>query len=80
MPTYDYKCESCGHEFEVFQGISKRPIRKCPKCGKLKLKRLIGSGSGVIFKGDDWPGQEIVRGREKQRDSIGENSGKRNTS
>jgi putative FmdB family regulatory protein len=51
MPTYDYICESCGYEFERFQSITARPIRKCPKCGKATLKRLIGAGSGVIFKG-----------------------------
>jgi len=51
MPTYDYICESCGYEFERFQSIAARPIRKCPKCGKGRLKRLIGAGSGVIFKG-----------------------------
>jgi len=51
MPTYDYKCENCGHKFEIFQTITKASKRKCPKCGKLRLKRLIGSGSGIIFKG-----------------------------
>jgi putative FmdB family regulatory protein len=51
MPTYEYACDDCGHEFEEFQSITARPLRKCPKCGKLKLRRLIGSGGGVIFKG-----------------------------
>ena len=51
MPTYDYICESCGYEFERFQSITARPIRKCPNCDKVSLKRLIGAGSGVIFKG-----------------------------
>lgn len=51
MPTYDYVCESCGHEFEQLQYITAKNLRKCPKCGKNKLKRLIGAGSGVIFKG-----------------------------
>ncbi len=51
MPTYDYQCPDCGHEFEEFQSISAKPIKKCPKCGKRKVKRLIGSGAGVIFKG-----------------------------
>jgi putative FmdB family regulatory protein len=51
MPTYDYTCENCGYEFEQFQPIAARPLRKCPECGKMSLKRLIGSGSGVIFKG-----------------------------
>lgn len=51
MPTYDYECTACNHIFEVFQSMSKRPVRKCPRCGKLKAKRLIGSGSTIIFKG-----------------------------
>ena len=51
MPTYEYICENCGHKFEQFQGITARPLHKCPVCGKKELKRLIGTGSGVIFKG-----------------------------
>jgi putative FmdB family regulatory protein len=51
MPTYDYRCEACEHAFEEFQSMSAKPLRKCPACGKLKLKRLIGTGAGVIFKG-----------------------------
>lgn len=51
MPTYDYLCDNCGHEFEKFQSITASPLRKCPKCSKMKLQRLIGSGAGVIFKG-----------------------------
>jgi len=51
MPTYEYICEECGYEFEQFQSITAKPLRKCPKCGKVRLKRLIGVGSGVIFKG-----------------------------
>lgn len=51
MPTYDYQCQACGHEFEEFQMMSAKSLRKCPECKKLKLKRLIGTGAGVIFKG-----------------------------
>ena len=51
MPTYEYKCESCGYEFEQFQTITARPIRKCPRCGREGVKRLIGVGAGIIFKG-----------------------------
>ena len=51
MPTYSYACEGCEHRFEQFQPISEKPIRKCPKCGKLKVKRLITGGAGVLFKG-----------------------------
>ncbi len=51
MPTYEYECEACGHGFEEFQSITAKPIKKCPSCGKPKVKRLIGTGSGIIFKG-----------------------------
>jgi putative FmdB family regulatory protein len=51
MPTYEYKCEACGHTFEKFQSMTSAPIRKCPVCGKNKVKRLIGTGAGLIFKG-----------------------------
>jgi putative FmdB family regulatory protein len=51
MPTYDYKCDACGHAFEHFQTMTSDPIRKCPSCGKMKVKRLIGTGAGLIFKG-----------------------------
>ena len=51
MPTYDYKCDACGTGFERFQSITAPAIRKCPECGKLKVRRLIGPGAGLIFKG-----------------------------
>lgn len=51
MPTYDYECNSCGHEFELFQSISEPVKKKCPECGKPKLRRLFGTGAAVMFKG-----------------------------
>lgn len=51
MPTYEYECNACAHTFEEFQAMSDKPLRKCPKCGKMKLQRLIGAGAGIIFKG-----------------------------
>ena len=51
MPTYDYRCDACGHELEEFQSMSAKPKKKCPDCGKNKLVRLIGTGAGIIFKG-----------------------------
>jgi len=51
MPTYEYKCEKCEYTFEQFQSITAKPLRRCPKCGANSLNRLIGTGTGVIFKG-----------------------------
>jgi putative FmdB family regulatory protein len=51
MPNYDYECSACGHAFEEFQTMTDAKLSKCPKCGKNKLARLIGGGSGMIFKG-----------------------------
>ncbi len=50
MPTYEYECRKCGHEFEFFQSITAAPLKKCPKC-RGSLRRKIGSGAGLIFKG-----------------------------
>ncbi len=51
MPTYEYKCDKCGHLFEKMQSMTAKSLRKCPKCGKSSLRRLIGTGAGLIFKG-----------------------------
>jgi len=50
MPTYEYRCKKCGHEFEAFQSMMEKPLKKCPNCGGT-VKRLISSGAGLIFKG-----------------------------
>ena len=51
MPHYDYVCDACDHRFELFQRITAKPQRKCPECGRLKLRRLIGPGAAIVFKG-----------------------------
>lgn len=51
MPTYEYACPKCGHQFEAFQSMKDEPLKKCPSCGKPSLKRLVGTGAGLIFKG-----------------------------
>lgn len=51
MPTYSYVCDACDHQFDDFHSMSQDPLKKCPNCGKLKLRRLIGAGAGLIFKG-----------------------------
>ncbi len=51
MPTYEYECRACGHAFEKFQSMSAAPVKVCPACGRRKVKRLLGAGAGIIFKG-----------------------------
>jgi putative FmdB family regulatory protein len=51
MPTYEYRCEACEHNFDEFQSFSEKPLKKCPKCGKPKLRRVFGTGAAVLFKG-----------------------------
>lgn len=72
MPTYEYACEACKHEFEEFQSITAAPLKKCPKCGKPRLKRLIGTGGGVIFKGSgfyqtDYRSESYKKGAEAEK-------------
>lgn len=51
MPTYQYECETCDHSFEILQSMLDEKLKKCPQCGEDQLYRLIGAGSGIIFKG-----------------------------
>lgn len=51
MPTYCYRCKNCNYEFEIMQSITASAKKKCPECKKMKLQRLIGSGSALLFKG-----------------------------
>jgi len=51
MPTYEYHCDACEHNFDEFQSINDKPLKKCPKCGKPKLRRIFGAGAAIIFKG-----------------------------
>lgn len=71
MPTYEYECSACGHGFEVLQSMMDKKLTKCPKCGKSKLQRLIGSGSGMIFKGNGFYETDYKRkGEAKPADSA----------
>ncbi len=75
MPTYEYQCENCGHEFEQFQSITARPLRKCPNCKKNSLNRLIGSGAAVIFKGNgfyetDYRSESYKNDQKKEKESA----------
>jgi putative FmdB family regulatory protein len=82
MPTYEYKCENCGYEFEQFQSITAKPLRMCPKCDKRGLKRLIGAGAGVIFKGSgfyetDYRSESYKKAEKKEKDSTDTKSKKK---
>ncbi|QDS98918.1 FmdB family zinc ribbon protein [Adhaeretor mobilis] len=80
MPTYDYECDACGHEFELFQSINDAHKRKCPECKKLKLRRLFGTGAAVVFKGSgfyetDYRSESYKKGAEKEKKSNEKASG-----
>ena len=63
MPTYEYECRACGHAFETMHSMTAPVLRKCPKCAKLKLERLISGGAGVIFKGSGFYETDYKRNR-----------------
>ena len=84
MPTYEYICESCGYEFERFQTITAKPIRKCPKCGKSSVQRLIGAGAGVIFKGSgfyqtDYRSEGYKKSAESEKKTTDKDKTKKDT-
>jgi putative FmdB family regulatory protein len=78
MPTYEYECTKCDHQFERFQSMSDEPLKRCPEC-RCKVKRLIGTGAGIIFKGSgfyqtDYRTQSYNQG--KQKDESAQSSSK----
>ncbi len=80
MPTYDYHCDACDHEFELFQSIKADPEKKCPKCGKLRLRRLIGPGAAIVFKGSgfystDYRSESYRKGASAEKKSSSNGSG-----
>src|SRR5512137_2157627 len=75
MPTYEYECTKCGHTFEAFQSMSEKPLSRCPEC-RGRVRRLIGGGLGVIFKGsgfystDNKKGSVLTGGNGKDREKA----------
>ncbi len=81
MPTYDYICEACEHKFELMQSIKADPIKQCPQCKKKKLRRLIGPGAAIVFKGSgfyttDYRSESYKKGAaaDKPGDKTGDKS------
>ena len=75
MPTYDYECSACEHAFEEFQSITAKTLKKCPECGERRLRRLIGAGSAVIFKGSgfyetDYRSEGYKKSEKAEKDSA----------
>ena len=74
MPTYDYVCDKCGHEYEVFQSMTAKVLTKCPECDEESLRRLIGMGAGIIFKGSGFYETDYKKkappGDKKEKDSA----------
>jgi putative FmdB family regulatory protein len=74
MPTYEYKCTGCGFKFEQFHAMTAAPVKVCPKCKKLSVKRLISIGAGIIFKGSGFYATDY------KKKTPAENSGKKSCS
>ena len=76
MPTYEYECLDCGETFEKFQPITAKPLRRCPICGKGKVRRLISAGGGIIFRGNgfyqtDYRSDEYKRKAKADKAPVG---------
>ena len=85
MPTYEYQCNICGHKFEKFQSITADALCKCPDCGRMELKRLIGTGAGIIFKGSgfyetDYRSDGYKKAVKKETPKSDSDSGKKEAS
>jgi len=82
MPTYDYVCDGCGHAFELFQSMTDSVKKTCPECGKKKLRRLIGAGGAIVFKGSgfyktDYRSESYKKGAAADSGGKSEGGGKK---
>ena len=90
MPTYSYVCDACGHGFERFQSMNDDPVTVCPSCGKQHVRRLIGGGTGLIFKGSGFyatdyarksePGSKAKEGSKKETNGQSPSNGQKPSS
>ena len=85
MPTYEYECNRCGHRFERFQSMTDKPVRTCPACKRRSVRRLIGTGAAIIFKGSgfyqtDYRSSEYKEKQKKEKDGVSSSGGKAGSS
>ena len=85
MPTYEYECNRCGHSFERFQSMTDKPVRTCPECKGRSVRRLIGAGAAIIFKGSgfyqtDYRSSEYKEKQKKEKDGPSSTEGKTDSS
>jgi putative FmdB family regulatory protein len=83
MPTYEYECDHCNHCFERFQSMNDEPVKRCPKC-RHNVRRLVGTGAGIIFKGSgfyqtDYRSDSYKNGEKKAKESAKASSTKDTT-
>ena len=69
MPIYEYACQKCGHTVDALQKVSDPPLRKCPECGALKLKRLV-SAPQFRLKGTGWYETDFKKDGDKKRNLV----------
>lgn len=86
MPTYEYKCKKCGHQFEEFQGITEEPLKKCPEKGCVgTVYRIISPGAGFIFKGSgfyetDYRSEAYKKAAKADKEKVESSSSDKKTS
>jgi putative FmdB family regulatory protein len=68
MPIYEYRCQACGHTFETIQKLSDEPLRECPECGAVQLKKLV-SAAGFQLKGSGWYETDFKNSGNKKSES-----------
>jgi putative FmdB family regulatory protein len=83
MPTYEYRCEGCGHEFEELQSFKDEPLKVCPKCHEERLRRLFGTGAAILFKGSgfyetDYRSESYKKAAKAEQDASSKTNGSTN--
>jgi putative FmdB family regulatory protein len=83
MPTYEYRCENCGHEFEELQSFKDDPLKVCPKCHQEALRRLFGTGAAILFKGSgfyetDYRSDSYKKAAKAEQEASGKSTGSTN--